>query len=211
MNTLDKQTAKLIGRIAENLPEMDGDIMQVWIQNPKRLQKFLRGLCLPEVITPKGENPVDTIIRVDCSIRPSYPDWMKEVIHLELETVGPADYDILAVEQWLHDGQKSGKSIEGNKIYDHLKKTDTLKTCLGLRDLEEIQKKGIVFFRNHFKGKVVFGWASIVRYCIGSLFVPYLYGNGGRVVLRWRCLGYDWVSANPGLRHASDLAKSPTG
>jgi len=48
MSKLHKQTAKLIGRIAENLPEMNGDIMQGWIDDPKELQKFLRGLCPPE-------------------------------------------------------------------------------------------------------------------------------------------------------------------
>lgn len=46
---MDKQTGKLIARIAENLPDMDGDIMQGWIDNPKGLQNFLRGLCPPEV------------------------------------------------------------------------------------------------------------------------------------------------------------------
>lgn len=39
------QVAKLIARIAENLPEMSSDIMQGWIDNPRGLQKFLSGLC----------------------------------------------------------------------------------------------------------------------------------------------------------------------
>ncbi len=142
-------------------------------------------------------------IHVDRSIRPSYPDWMKEVMHPELESVGPAEYDIAVVEQWLHDGQKDGKCIGGNKIYNHLKKTDTLKTCLRLRDLEEIRKKGIAFFRKHFKGKAVFGWAGIVRNRSGSLSVPYLYGYGDRVVLYWLWTGSDWDGNGPALRFAS--------
>ncbi len=44
---MDKQTGKFIARIAENLPDMEGDLMQNWIDDPKELQKFLRGLCLP--------------------------------------------------------------------------------------------------------------------------------------------------------------------
>jgi len=41
---IDKQTAKLIARIAENLPDMQTDIMQGWIENPEHLKTFLRGL-----------------------------------------------------------------------------------------------------------------------------------------------------------------------
>jgi hypothetical protein len=149
------------------------------------------------------ELPIDPIIRVDRSIRPSYPDWAKTVMHPELESVGPAEYDITKVKQWLHDGQEDGKWIEGNRIYTHLKDTNTLKTCLGLRDLEEIQKKGITFFRTHFKGKAVFGWASVVRSRDGDLRVSCLYESGGEVVLNWLWLGDDWDSFYPGLRHAS--------
>lgn len=156
-----------------------------------------------KVTPPEPEVELDPIIRVDRSIRPSYPDWMKEVMHPELESVGPAEYDISAIEQWLHDGQKDGKYIEGNKIYNHLKKTDTLKTCLGLRDLEEIQKKGIAFFRKHFKGKAVFGWASVVRDRDGDLIVPCLYECGGRVVLDWLWTDHAWYDYRPALRFAS--------
>ncbi|MDP3962679.1 MAG: hypothetical protein Q8Q03_02325 [bacterium] len=155
-----------------------------------------------EVKVTPPEPDLDPIIRVDRSIRPSYPDWMKEVMHPELG-VGPAEYDISAVEQWLHDGQKNGKYIEGNKIYNHLKKTDTLKDCLGLRDLEEIQKKGIAFFWKHFKGKAVFGWAGIVRRSDGSLGVPCLCEGDDRVVLDWPWTDFGWDDDDPALRFAN--------
>lgn len=45
---IDKQTAKFVARIAENLPaNLDDDVMQGWIDNPRGLQKFLRDLCPP--------------------------------------------------------------------------------------------------------------------------------------------------------------------
>ena len=45
------QTAKLIGVVAQNLPEMSDDLMQGWIENPKGLQKVLKdALCPPEAI-----------------------------------------------------------------------------------------------------------------------------------------------------------------
>jgi len=43
---MDKQTAKLGARILENLPEMDSEVMQGWINDPKGLQDALRqALC----------------------------------------------------------------------------------------------------------------------------------------------------------------------
>jgi len=168
-----------------------------WLSTGDNLKSVIR-LASGEaelIIKPKPilepELAIDPVIRVDRSIRPSYPDWVKEVMHPKLENVGPTEYDITKVEQWLHDGQKDG-CIGGNKIYTHLRETDTLKTCLGLRDLEEIQKKGIVFFRKYFKDKAVFGWASVVRDRLGSLSVPYLYGCGDKVILNWDWLGNDW-------------------
>lgn len=47
--TYDRQSGKLISRIAENLPEMSSDVMQGWINNPKALQKFLAELCTPNI------------------------------------------------------------------------------------------------------------------------------------------------------------------
>lgn len=48
--TYDRQTAKLIARIAENIPEMSGDVMQGWIDNPRGLQKFMAGLNPPQEV-----------------------------------------------------------------------------------------------------------------------------------------------------------------
>lgn len=203
MSKLDKQTAKLIGRIAENLPEMDGDIMQGWIDNPKGLQKFLRGLCPPEATAPKEEAPLDTIIRVDRSVRPVYPDWAKVVMHPELEAVGPAEYDLAKVELYLHDEQKDGKWMKGTKLYDHLKETDSLKNCLGLHDALEIQKKGIKVFRKLFGGKAVFCWKSVVRSRDGDLFVPCVCVGGSLVVVSWDWLGHGWYDVDPAARFAS--------
>lgn len=145
----------------------------------------------------------DNIIRVDRSVRPAYPDWVNEVMHPGLENIGPAEYDIFAVEQWLHDDQKNGGYTRCKKIYAYLKDTDMLKTCLGLRDLEEIQKKGVVFFRKYFRSKSVFGWKGVARDRDGILSAPFLYDDGVKVVLRWSWLGLDWDGGNPALRLAS--------
>ncbi len=170
------------------------------------VQRFLNDelvIAEREPPAPKPEVPLDTIIRVDRSVRPVYPDWMKKVMHPELEATGPAEYDLATVQLWLHDGQKDGNWVKGQRIYDHLKKTDTLKTCLGLRDGEEIKKKGIEVFRKFFGGKAVFLWASVVQDRDGNLRVPYLIVNGGEVVVHWLWLDYDWRVNDPAARFAS--------
>jgi len=149
------------------------------------------------------EAPLDTLIRVDRSIRPVYPYWVKTVMHPELEPTGLAEYDLTSVALWLHDGQKNGRSMKGNKLYEYLKDKKMLERCLSLRDGEEIQKKGIAVFRKFFQGKAVFLWKSVVQYRFGHLRVPFLCESDGKVVVGWYWLDDGWHGRNPALRFAS--------
>lgn len=45
--TYDRQTAKFLAVVGENMPELSGDVMQGWIQNPKAVQKTLRNAFCP--------------------------------------------------------------------------------------------------------------------------------------------------------------------
>jgi hypothetical protein len=172
----------------------------------KVLKNPLRNKALLDDIVAAVQKHVDAlgdIIRVDRSIRPVYPDWMEKPMHPELEMTGPAEFDAGKLEQFLLEKQKTGV-VKGNDIYEHLKQTDTLKTCVGLRDLEEIQKKGIDFFRKHFAGKAVFGFRSVVLgRDYGRLRVPYLLESDGQAVLYWISLGVVWGADDPALRFAS--------
>lgn len=182
------------------------DVLE-WLSSGTNLElvrRLARGeaelISKTKTTTPEPEVEVDSIIRVDRSIRPSYPDWMKEVVHQELESVGPAEYDISAVEQWLHDGQKNGGRVAGTIIYGNINEPSVLSDHLGLRDLEEIQKKGIMFFRKHFMGKTVFGWKSIGRNRNGILYVPCLYELCGGVILIWFFIERNLSNQSPALR-----------
>ena len=149
---------------------------------------------------PIPEPVLDFLVRVDRAVKPSYPDWFKKLEHPELECSGPTEYNLqTGVDQWLHDDQKRG-SVVGNTIYKHLQKGDNLATCLNLQDGLAIQQKGIAVFRKLFAGKAVFLWGSVVQNRNGNLRVPFLYGNGDRVVLYWYCLDYSWFSNRPALR-----------
>ena len=164
--------------------------------------KFLRGelVVQPAVIPePPPEPALDFIVRVDRSVKPSYPDWMKKLMHPELELSGPAEYDLSKVDQWLHNDQKRG-SVVGNTIYKPLQEGDNLATCLNLQDGLAIQQKDIAVFRKLFAGKAVFLWGSVAQSRDGRLRVPYLIKDGGEVVVRWYWLDRSWDSNDPALR-----------
>lgn len=143
----------------------------------------------------------DFLIKVNRSIKPTYPNWVKKVLHPEFELSGPTEFDLQKdVNLWLHEDQKIG-SVIGNKIYNQLKKDDLLKDCLNLVDLLAIQEKGIEIFRTLYKGKAVFAWKSIVESTYRYLHVPCLIESDCKVVLRWPSwLCNDWDSDDPALR-----------
>lgn len=159
-------------------------------------------LTLKEKPVPKPEAPLTTLIKVDRSIGPVYPDWVKDILHPDLELSGPGEFDLANVEQWLHEKQKTGR-IVGNDLYAYLQKEGMLQSCLSLRDGEEIRKNGVEAFRKFFKGKYLFLWRSVVRGRSGSLDVPYLCGDGVRVVVGWRWLDRGWDGYGPAGRIAS--------
>ncbi len=168
------------------------------IEVRKRIAQALR-----EAPASKVKTPLDTIIRVDRAVRPVYPDWVKKVMHPELEGAGPSEYDLATVELWLHDSQKGGNWLNGQGIYGHLKSNNMLDGCLGLADGLEIQKKGVAVFRKFFGGKAVFLWKSVVPYRDSDLNVPYLIEVGGEVVVRWGWLDDGWLDGHPAARFAS--------
>mgnify|MGYP006052079895 FL=1 len=142
----------------------------------------------------------DTVY-VDYSVRPNYPSWMSEVMHPELEATGHYKFETESLQLWLHPSQIAG-GVTGQVIYNHLFRSNLLESCLGLRDLEEIQKKGFAHFRKHFRGKTVFGWKSVVHDSGDRLYVPWLVMDEGEVLLGWNWLGCTWHPGNPALRFA---------
>lgn len=153
-------------------------------------------------VAPKEEIPVSTIVHVDRSIRPTYPDWVKKVLHPELENTGPTDYDLASqISLWLHDKQKNGGVTTGNVIYDALKQSG-IESCGNLQDAVAIKKLGVATFKKVFGSNVVYFWKSVVRRHDGDLHVPYLCVRDGMVVLGWDWLGRDWSDDYPAVRFA---------
>ncbi len=146
--------------------------------------------------------PLDTIVRVDRAARIVFPDWMEKVMHPELESTGSAEYDISTLQPWLHPKQMGGLA-RGQEIYDFLKDTNGLESCLGLSDGLAIQQMGIAVFRKFFAGKMMFLWKSVVQDRSGNLVVLYLMEYDDKVVVGWRWLFSDWDDDRPAARFAS--------
>lgn len=161
-------------------------------------------IVLVQAPVQKEEVPLDTIIRVNRSVRPAYPDWAVKVMNPELENTGPAEYDLATMSLWLHDRQKSGVTT-GKVIYDHLKEHHMLASCGSLQDAQQIQKKGVAVFQKIFGNNRVYFWKSVVRDRVGrGLSVPCLCVDGGGVVLHWLWLGGGWDDDRPAVRFASN-------
>ncbi len=142
---------------------------------------------------------LDLAICVDRLAKPSYPKWVSKLVHPELELKGPAKYSLSKVGLWLHDDQMND-IVGGQVLYDHLKKTGALSSCLNLQDGLAMQGRGVEIFRKFFDGKVVFLWGSVVQGEGGKLFVPSLVELGGEVSFHWRPLVHYWGPSNPALR-----------
>lgn len=184
-----RQERELMVQVMRGMPDFDATTKQGWIENPQAVSTVLSQGFSPFI----SDSKLDTIVRVDRSVRPVYPDWVKMVMHPELEKTGPTEYDLAkAVDLWFHDDRKIDLA-KGSPIYQHLGDTETLKTCLGLRDGEEIKKKGIAVFRKIFGGNVVFLWKSVVHHHDGGVYVPGLCEHNGSVVMDWHWTGSSFV------------------
>lgn len=142
------------------------------------------------------------LLFVDRSIKPTYPDFVKEVLHPELEHTGPTHLDPALTPLYLHPKQKNGGVLEGNKLCASLKETGLIELCYSLRDGEELQKNPHIFPES-WKGQYVFLWKSVVQSRDGSLDVPYVCWGAGRVCLHWYWLGRDWYGNCPAALSAS--------
>lgn len=95
------------------------------------------------------------MIHVDRDIRPVYPDWVKKIVHPELERVGPADFDL-----------------------------STICRVLNLQDGLTIQEKPKIF-SELFGRSIIHLGASCVEDRFGNFYVPRIYLHRGKVEIEW--------------------------
>lgn len=155
----------------------------------------------PRKLSRQDEDGLDFIIRVDRSVKPIYPHRVERLMHPEFELTGPTEYNLQdGVEQWLHNNQKGGLVVFGWDIYQDLRASNTLITCLNLQDGLAIKQKGNVVFSNLFTDKSLCLWRSVAVFRDVGLCVPYLCGHSDKVFLFWGQLDSRFNSNNLSLR-----------
>jgi len=138
-----------------------------------------------------------TIIRVNRSARPLFPDQIIRIMHPELQTSGSRRYYLGDVQCLLDQGQIGGNVLPGWAIYRHLIKVEYLPMCLGLNDGVEIQREGVPCFKRFFGVKALFLWKSVGVNCYDHLFVPCLDVKGDRLLIRWYFVENDFGVSYP--------------
>ncbi len=143
---------------------------------------------------------MDIGIVVNRLVRPIYPKDVRVVVHLDLESAGSSEYEFSAVEKYLLEAQYGEGKTTGTEVYTHLKRSDLLKTCLNLRDGEEITKINSKPIRDFLGGDTLFLWKSVVKFEGGAFHVPGLGNTGREITIGWYPLVNVFRNCHPAAR-----------
>lgn len=139
----------------------------------------------------EDKKALNFIIQVKRSILPEYPPWKKRLLHPELETAGFPVYYLSMLRPWRLEKQKTG-TVRGQVIYDHLKSTGIISTCLNLQDGIAIARNPVEVVQDVFGDQALVLWASAAESNNGQFSVPYLhvrhYGERKKSAISWRWL-----------------------
>jgi hypothetical protein len=181
--TYDHHTAKFLAVIGENMPEIQSDSMQGWIENPKALQKVLGEAFCPATKHHADVAQIEHVI--DGDAEPFVPNGWKVEEH---KKDGRRKWDAAQVELYLSDPQKEGKTIVGDKLRAELSR----KPVLNANVLDYLVKHPLLI-PEEWEDKFVFFWGTIYRRSGGRLGVRCLYSdfNGwqwgsSRLAAEWR-------------------------
>jgi hypothetical protein len=129
--TYDRQTATFLAVVGQNMPEISGDVMQGWIENPRALQNALRtALCPPETTASPREFKTWKTVKIGThknveelskSLTGSgfrIGDWAADI--LKKTTLAPAETEIELVLVTVADLGFT-KATRRDAIYDRAK------------------------------------------------------------------------------------------
>ncbi|HEY0908563.1 MAG TPA: hypothetical protein VGE35_04445 [Candidatus Paceibacterota bacterium] len=141
--------------------------------------------------SPPGIRGDATVMRVDRSKRPVYQTWVKEVLHMDLESDGPDEFDFTKVT-FSPRGEAGGIQV----WYEGLKAAGQLAGSLGLSDLQAIRKGYWHEFAKVLGDRSVWGLKSAVRRGLSTYFAPVMTTYRGKVNIRWRGLHWEASSSD---------------
>ena len=150
----------------------------------------------------KRRPPSETKVRVEPAGDPPYPVWVTAAVHPKLTRRGHTRFDPSKLRLWRLPHSKRRQLRTGEWVYRQIRRNDLLERCLGLRDLLQIKRHGIRYYRRHFGKRPVFGWKSVVRDRLGFLYVPYLFEFGDGVEIHWYFLNLPGIVPRSGIPEA---------
>jgi hypothetical protein len=129
-----------------------------------------------------------------------FPKWVTSELVPERKTSDSALIRPSELERWHPPSGKKRRMETGADVYRKIKKARLLACCLDLRELMQIERKGIRFYRKYFGRRAVFGWRSAVRDRLGFRYVPYLFEFGDGVYVHWYLFDFAWKATTVWLR-----------
>ena len=134
-------------------------------------------------------------ITIDRTSLLTYPNNVKEIFHEDLENDGPTEIDLSKVNLWRDDRHRKGDdSVAVKTVYSEIVASEKINEFWGYRESLAIQAKGIIFYRGHFRGKVLVCLKGVAESSDGHLIAPCLYDDGDEVGLSWDWLGHNLYS-----------------
>ena len=130
------------------------------------------------------EKKFSSIVCVDRTVSPLYPEWMCNLVYPELELTGPTKYDLSSLKK----ARSFSMDNHGMDIFAYYQRhKDELSNCLGVSDLHAIKEKDFNLFERLFKFRAVIGWKSV--FGNRTFNVTFLYSDGTKVLWGKRFLG----------------------
>lgn len=144
------------------------------------------------------DGTVEQFLRGLLPMKLQYPDFVADRLtpkHEVTELTDPGE-----VELWLDPRQEKSPYPTGHEVYGAMKSQKHLERSLSyghLKWYEENRDR----IPSEFKGKLIYGWASVVRSSSDWLLVPCLYCRVDRPCVHWFSLDGRWGDHEPaGLR-----------
>ncbi|MFH1047061.1 MAG: hypothetical protein V1738_02060 [Patescibacteria group bacterium] len=176
----------LMGKIAERLTPEQGEML---LENPERIVRMVASIT--ESVTIDCDAPIPKHLKEGFT-RHEEDQISSRVCGTVL--VDPAN----PFHTVLVHGQDCG-AVEGEKVLGELRRRNA--PVYGIAALEQMRQEGLI--PDSLKGQAIFAWGDVLRGGDGSLFVRYLYGDGGewRWIYYW--LGSGWDPNDPAAVRAS--------
>ena len=181
---MDKQTAKFVARVLENLPEMDGGVMQSWIENPKCMKKVLK-----EAFDHWPQEIESDKYMVNLDANPLIPRGWEVESHVK---GGQIKFDQNMVDLYLPDEQNIGSCLEGNKLRERLEGKNPYNA-----NLLDFYLAHPELIPESWKDKIVFFWGTIYYDTAIALCVRCLNWDGFQWNWHFRWLDGNWVANYP--------------